>query len=253
MYNISTAPDETNMSSILSLTLCLIGMKTRFKNRTYNPEIRRATANQKVLRSKPRQSRSSSNPKKKTSSRIPTWPSHTHSLSLSKQNCTIWQTNKQNKNQIHPPSSEPISSPSVSLRSPEIFSFHLLTLEKKNLKLHKEKRKTTHTFNHQHQHPGPHFFWSKIAISPLLCSPFFMLAVKAQHQTDRNRNDESNNSQKSQIERSLQQKCAKTRASSSSSSSSLRCDERFRLPRGGKLPREFTILPHLRHRSVNDQ
>jgi hypothetical protein len=32
-----------------------------------------------------------------------------------------------------------------------------------------------------------------------------MLAVKAQHQTDRNRNDKSNNSQKSQIERSLQQ------------------------------------------------
>jgi hypothetical protein len=59
-----------------------------------------------------------------------------------------------------------------------------------------------------------------------------MFAVKAQHQTDRNRKDKSNNSQKSQIDRSLLQKCATTRASSSSSSSSSsrRCDERFRLP-----------------------
>jgi ribosome biogenesis GTPase A len=143
-------------------------MKTPFKNRTYNPEIRRATDQNLVSQGLPLTL--------KKKDLLPD-PHLTTSLSLSLSHKEIApfdkQTNKQtkqNKNQIRPPSSQPISSPSISLRSPEIFSFHLLTLEKKNLKLHKEKRKTTHTFNH---HPGPHFFLSKIAISPLPCSPFF--------------------------------------------------------------------------------
>jgi hypothetical protein len=64
-----------------------------------------------------------------------------------------------------------------------------------------------------------------------------MLAVKAQHQTDGNRNDESNDSQKIPNRALAAAKCATTRASSSSSysssSSSLRCcDERFGLPWG---------------------
>jgi hypothetical protein len=98
------------------------------------------------------------------------------------------QTDKQNKNQIRPPSSQPISSPSVSLRSPEIFFFPFIKARKTKLETAQGKKKKNNTYLQPPPTPPPPratlFFWSKIAISPLPCSPIF-LCLPLKHSTKR--------------------------------------------------------------------